>query len=101
MLFENRITGWTGLNVAESEQVSAEFLILGVTGRVGDVQFRGDPIRCANDYSFVVDEGTWSGDDFFVASNNESIFVTRRAVNVLRSAQLRNVCFDDPHLVLL
>jgi len=86
------IGGWTWLRVPDSLGLSQPYGILAVTGRSGPAYGHGGldaPVIPA--LGSFLDPKEWDGSDIFVASNNNTIFVTRRAADEIRVQQLSNL----------
>ncbi|GGH33789.1 hypothetical protein [Microbacterium album] len=107
-------TGWAVLlatsqafveAVREAELTGCQFLPLEVTGRedIGQLSLLQVLGRCGPkqkvEYGERIDRDSWDGSDFFVAPNYGGIFLSPRAVEVLRRAKLCNVDLEPPRAI--
>jgi hypothetical protein len=81
------------------EGVQSSLWLLSISGRCGPLfGVGGEPLPGGLPLGQFIDPGRWDGSDFFMADNNNSIFVSGSAAAKVDRARLSNVAFEPASL---
>jgi hypothetical protein len=94
VLSSSSLTGWQTVKITVDGNPAVHGVaLLQVVGRCGPVNETG--------LGRTLDLRSWDGSDLFVPANESSIFLSARAVDILRGAGLRNVEIETDGVELI
>jgi hypothetical protein len=87
------------LSVPKIQGIESQLWLLSITGRCGPLLgVGGDPLENGTEIGTFIDPVQWDGKDFFMAENNNGIFVLGSTAESIQDLHLSNVAFEHAGL---
>jgi hypothetical protein len=91
-------SGWSTTPV-RVEDIESRLWLLSITGRCGPLRgVGGEPIKGGPKVGTFIDPAGWDGTDFFMAENNNAIFVLGSTADRVQHLHLSNIAFEPSGL---